>query len=267
MASLLTARRKGVDALPWLAWGRVGAIAAWLVLALVCHGASRLLRGSSRWPQRFLAGVTRIAGVTVEVRGQPLRRDVLFIANHISWLDIAVLAGKTGSAFVAKAEVAPWPIIGWLATINNSVYVERGARLDVGAQALALGNALTTGQPVTLFPEGTTGDGSQMLPFRSSLIAAVAPPPAGIAIQPVALDYGSDAMAIAWVEDEPIGSNAIRVMARRRPIKVVLHFLEPLPTAEFLDRKAIARHARQEIEAALMAPASRTEGDDHHSAR
>ena len=86
----------------------------------------------------------------------PIKRDVLYIANHVSWLDILVLAGKTGSAFVAKADMAPWPVIGWLATLNNSVYVAREQRLDVHAQALAMKTALETSQPLTLFPEGTT---------------------------------------------------------------------------------------------------------------
>ncbi len=251
MASPLTARRAGVEALPWLAWARVGALAAWLVFCLLTHLPLRTLKLRSAWPQRFLAGVARIAGARVEMRGEHVQSDVLYISNHVSWLDVAIIAGATGSAFVAKAEMAPWPLIGWLATLNNSIYVERNARLDVGAQAAALGAALETGQPVTLFPEGTTGDGVQLLPFRSSLIAAVAPPPPGIAIQPVAIDYGADAADIAWVDDEPIGANALRLMARRRPIHAVLHFLKPLPSEEFTDRKAIARHARAEVAAAL----------------
>lgn len=87
----------------------------------------------------------------------PIKRDVLYIANHVSWLDILVLAGKTGSAFVAKADMAPWPVIGWLATLNNSVYVAREQRLDVHAQALAMKTALETSQPLSSVPRRHDG--------------------------------------------------------------------------------------------------------------
>lgn len=233
------------------AWLRTIGIALWLVVCLPLHGLWRLFGAPSPWPRLFLRGVAVAAGVDVRTVGEPVARSVLYIANHVSWLDIAVLAGRTGSAFVAKAEMAPWPVIGWLANLNNSVYVERSARLDVGAQARALGMALATGQPLTLFPEGTTGDGNVLLPFRSSLIAAVAPPPPGIAIQPVAIDYGADAAAIAWVDDEPVGRNALRVMSRAGRMTCTLHFLEPLSTEDFPHRKAIAAHSRDAIAARL----------------
>jgi lyso-ornithine lipid O-acyltransferase len=148
--------------------------------------------------------------------------------------------------------MAPWPVIGWLATMNNSVYVQRDNRLDVGAQRDAIQAALLTGQAIALFPEGTTADGRSLLPFRSSLVASVAPPPEGIAIQPVAIDYGAMAPEIAWVGAESVGANALRVMSRKGRFPVTLHFLEPLDHADFADRKAIAAHSRAEIEAALF---------------
>jgi 1-acyl-sn-glycerol-3-phosphate acyltransferase len=187
----------------------------------------------------------------VTVEGQRQLSDVLYIANHISWLDILVLAGRTGSAFVAKADMAPWPIIGWLTTLNNSVYVQREARLDAGAQAVALGAALETGQPLTLFPEGTTGNGLTLLPFRSSLLAAVSPPPHGIEIQPVAIDYGGDAQRIGWTGTEGFGANALRVLSHPGSVPVVLHFLPPLVHTDFPDRKAITAHSRDAIAAKL----------------
>jgi lyso-ornithine lipid O-acyltransferase len=233
------------------AWIRVLLIALTLLLCLPFHGLWRLLRQRSPWPQLFLKVAGRAAGADVHVAGEPITSNVLFIANHVSWLDILVLAGKTGSAFVAKADMAPWPVIGWMATLNNSVYVARDQRLDVGAQALAMKTALETHQPLTLFPEGTTSDGRGLLPFRSSLVAAVAPPPEGISIQPVAIDYGPVAPDIAWTDDESVGQNALRVMSRPGRLKVTLHFLKPLDHVDFVDRKAIAAHSRDEIAAAL----------------
>lgn len=230
---------------------RISLIVISFAIMLPLHGLWRLFGMRSPWPRHFTRVSRKISGVRVAVVGEPRRRDVLFVANHVSWIDILLLAGETGSAFVAKADMAPWPVLGWMATLNNSVYVARDQRLDVGAQASAMKAALETRQPLTLFPEGTTADGRGLLPFRSSLLAAVAPPPHGIAIQPVAIDYGQEAPEIAWVEDESVGVNALRLMARRRPIMVTLHFMEPVDVDLLDDRKAITAHARDVIAARL----------------
>ncbi len=230
---------------------RLSLVAFLLIGVLPLHGLWRLFRLRSPWPKLFLKSASYAVGLRVTVKGYPLKRDVLFIANHLSWLDILAVAGKTGSAFVAKADMAPWPVIGWMATLNNSVYVAREDRLNVGAQTTAMKAALETRQPLTLFPEGTTGDGRALLPFRSSLVAAVSPPPQGISIQPVAIDYGARAVFIAWTDDEPVSANALRVLAVGGPIPVTLHFMDPLDHADFADRKAIAAHARDAIAASL----------------
>lgn len=233
------------------AWRRLAGVALCLMVCLPLHGLWSLLRLHSPWPRLFLRSAAFCCGVSIHVEGQRLLNGVLYIANHVSWLDILVLAGRTGSAFVAKADMAPWPVLGWLATLNNSVYVQREARLDVGAQAAAIKIALETGQPLTLFPEGTTGNGLSLLPFRSSLIAAVTPPPPGIAMQPVAIDYGDAAPVIAWTDDESVGHNALRVLARPGRMPVTLRFLPPLPSDDFTHRKAIAAHSRDAITQAL----------------
>lgn len=231
---------------------RVFAIITALILCVIPHGAWRLLRIRSPWPQLFLSLSARIAGARVTVRGKPVKRDVLYIANHISWLDILTLSGNTGCAFVAKADMIDWPVFGWMASLNNSVYVSRENRLDVGAQKIAIQTALVTGQAIALFPEGTTANGRDLLPFRSSLLATVAPPPSGITVQPVAIDYGASAPDIAWTEDESVGVNALRIMGRKQRLNVILHFLEPLDPADFSDRKAMAAHSRDEIAAVLF---------------
>ncbi len=211
----------------------------------------RALRPCSPWPRRFLQFAGKASGADVTVKGERLTGNVLYIANHVSWLDIAVLGGKTGSAFVAKADMADWPVLGWMATFNNSVYVTREQRRNAGAQAAMVQAALLTGQPLTLFPEGTTGNGRELLTFRSSLLAAVAPPPPGIAIQPVAIDYGPAAPEIAWIGDESVGDNALRLMSRRQRLAVKLHFMPPIREDIFADRKAISARSRDDIAAAL----------------
>jgi len=230
---------------------RVALIVLSLLLCIPGHALWRLFRARSPWPQLFLRLAGRAAGARISIVGRPVRSNVLYIANHVSWLDIVLLAGQTGTAFVAKADMAPWPVIGWMATLNNSVYVARDQRLDVSAQAAAMKAALETHQPLTLFPEGTTGNGRELLPFRSSLVASVAPPPEGITIQPVAIDYGPDAGDIAWTDEESVGHNALRVMSRPGRLHVTLRFLAPLNHADFDDRKVISAHSRDEIAAAL----------------
>ncbi len=233
------------------AWARVALIAIALLILIGPHVLWRLFDKHSPFARWFLGFAGWVSGADVMVKGVPDGRYTLFIANHLSWLDILILSGATGCAFVAKADMAPWPVIGWLATSNNSVYVQREARHSAHHQANALQTALLSGQPVALFPEGTTGNGRQLLPFRTSLIAAVTPAPEAISIQPVALDYGSIAPDIAWTDDEPVGVNALRVLSRPGRFPVTIHFLDPLSHADFADRKAIAAHSRAEIAAAL----------------
>jgi 1-acyl-sn-glycerol-3-phosphate acyltransferase len=225
-------------------------MAAALLPCLPLHYLWRLFGRPSPWPRRFLGFVATAAGMRVRVVGVPLRRDVLFLANHLSWLDILVLAGASGTAFVSKAEVAKVPVVGWLARLNNTVFIARSERSGVRGQADALRGALASGQPVALFPEGTTDGGPEILPFRASLLAALYPPLPGVRVQPVALDYGSSARDIAWVGDEPGIDNVRKVLCRRGTAEVILHFLAPVDPSDG-DRKALARAARAEIVEAL----------------
>ena len=248
MASRSIAR---ADAAQLRAWARIAAIVAALAIFILPHLVWRVFDRKSPVAGLFLKITAKIAGADVRVSGAPVKSNVLYISNHVSWLDILALAGATRCAFVAKADMKPWPLIGWLSTSNNTVYVERDNRHTAHHQATALQSALLTGQPVTLFPEGTTNDGQQLFAFRTSLIAAVTPAPEQISIQPVAIDYDTHAAELAWVGDEPFGSNALRILGRRGRFPVTLHFLEPLSHADFADRKAIAAHSRAEIAAAL----------------
>ena len=131
----------------------------------------RLLGLRSPWPRLWLGWVGRSAGMRVRVAGTPLASHVLFVSNHLSWLDIMLIAGASGAAFVSKGDVARWPVFGWLAGLNNTIFVDRAERGAVHGQADALRTALVGGQPVALFPEGTTEGGEQVLPFRASLLA------------------------------------------------------------------------------------------------
>jgi lyso-ornithine lipid O-acyltransferase len=226
---------------------RGAARAIGLVLALLAyvplHLLTRAIGRRSDWPRRFLGHVASVSGVDLEVYGAPLAQDVLFVANHTSWLDIPLIAGATGTAFVANSGVQGWPLVGWLAGLNNTVYIDRGDRAGVHGQVGAVRDALGRHQPIAIFPEGTTA--RELLPFKPSLLEVVSPPPRAIRVQPLRLDYGS-ALDLAWVGDEPALSNIWRVLTHRRFL-VRLHCLEPFDPATVGDRKAIAAEARARI--------------------
>lgn len=232
---------------------RACAIIAGFLVLIPLHLLWRGLGLRSAWPHRALWWVARVAGVRVETRGTALRSNVLFLANHVSWLDIMIVAGETGAAFVSKAEVRRWPVLGWLASLGGTVFVERGDRRGVRGQADALRTALASGRPVGLFPEGTTEGAREVLPFKASLLSSLFPPIPGVRVQPVAIDYGEALAEIAWVGDESAGANAKRVLARRGRIDVTLSFLEPVDPEALADRKALAAAARAEVIAALGA--------------
>lgn len=229
---------------------RLAALLVTLATLLILHGLTRLIRARSPWPRVFLGAFGRIAGARTIVIGMPLKRDVVFLSNHLSWIDIPVLAGATGTAFVAKAELQAVPLIGWLCELNHTLFVRRGDRMGIGAQIRAIAAALADGRAITIFPEGTTGDGQTLLPFKAALLSVLEPPPPGLRVQPVRIDYGPATPALAWVGDEPGRHHAARVFARRGTFAVNLRFLDPFDPADHPGRKAIAAEARRRIEAA-----------------
>jgi 1-acyl-sn-glycerol-3-phosphate acyltransferase len=236
-------------------WLRITARALALI-ALICvfvplHYLYRLFAYGSPFPMLFLRYAARACGARVEVIGTHLKRDVFFVANHISWVDILALAGASGTAFVAKAELAQAPVVGWLASLNRTVFVKREHRMGVAEQINALKEALIDNWSVTVFPEGTTTDGQSLLPFKTSMLSVLEPPPPGVLVQPVIMDYGAVAEWIGWIGVEGGLNNAKRVLARKGSFKVRLHYLEPFSPEDFRGRKAISQESRRRIEDAL----------------
>ena len=209
---------------------------------------SRLF-GRSPWPRRFLAGCADICGVDVRVEGKLANTHSLLLANHTSWLDILVLASATDCAFVSKAELRGNPVMKWLAGQNRTLYVERSDRRGLHDQTAAVRNALSGDQPLALFPEATVSSGGRLLPFRPALLTAVAPPPPGCVIQPVAIDYGPAMLSLGWAKGEHGIANAIRILGRKGRMTATVRLLEPLDPS--LGRKAMARAAHDAIAAAL----------------
>ena len=129
---------------------------------------------SRRLPVLFHRFLLALGGVRVHASGEPsARRPLLLVANHVSWLDIVTLTALQPVRFVSKAEVRSWPLIGWLARLQRSVFIDRGDRTTVAGKASEVVQALRAGDLVVVFPEGTTSDGRRVLFFKSGLMGAV----------------------------------------------------------------------------------------------
>ena len=142
-----------------------------LVQAVAIRFDLPLARRVPVWFHRFLLA---LGGVRVHASGGPaLQRPLLLVANHVSWLDIVTLTALAPVRFVSKAEVRSWPLIGWLARLQRSVFIDRGDRSTVAGKASEVVEALRAGDLVVIFPEGTTSDGRRVLFFKSGLLGAV----------------------------------------------------------------------------------------------
>ena len=179
----------------------------------------------------------------MRVSGAAIRPHTLLVANHTSWLDILILCGATDCAFVSKDELGH-PLVHWLADQNATVYVKRSHVKGAKDQAVAIAKALEGDKPVTLFPEGTVGPGTHLLPFRSTLFEAATFAAKDVEIRPVAVDYGPASAEIAWYH-EPGMHNVKRMFGRRGTLPVTVHLLPPLDRSG--DRKQLAGEAREQI--------------------
>ena len=216
-----------------------------LLFAIVgpIHIVTRAIFGRSRWSSWFLRASGWIVGVRVHLAGRRPGRHTLIVANHTSWLDIVVLGGWLGSAFVAKDELGH-PFVHWLADQNGTVYVKRTHVKGAKDQAIALARALERDKPVTVFAEGTVGPGTHLLPFRSTLLEAVNFAARDVQVRPVAIEYPQPRDEIAWYQ-EPGMNNVKRIFGRRGTLPVTVHILAPLDRS--LDRKQLAHAAREAI--------------------
>ena len=235
-----------------------GGLAILLALRLVERplcGARRLV---TPWvTQGVCIAALWLMGLRRDVRGAALRGPGAIVANHVSWLDILVLNAGGRLVFVSKAEVAGWPGIGWLARATGTVFVRRDPR-EAWKQAAAIGERLRQGHRLLFFPEGTSTDGARVLPFRTSLFAALLDPgPRAMRVQPVTLAYvappGAPATVYGWWGDRGFASHlaAILALPRQGRVEVVRH--APLAVADHPDRKALARAAERAVRAGLGA--------------
>ena len=165
------------------------------------------------WARHLLA----IMGIPLQVHGEPpVHGPVLLVANHLSWLDILVMHAARHCRFVAKSDIKHWPLIGTLATGGGTLYIEREKRRDAMRVVHHMRESLLAREIVAVFPEGTTGDGTVLLPFHANLIQAAIS--AGAAVQPVAVRYrdqasGTDSAGPLWLGDDTLVASLVRTIA------------------------------------------------------
>lgn len=207
-------------------------------------GAARRIRLKQRWSAELLD----ILGIGLETDGPPIPPGCLLVANHISWLDIFVINAVWPAAFISKAEVRGWPVIGWLATRNETVFLRRGSRGHARIVNEEIAGLLGRGRHVALFPEGTTTDGSHVRPFHAALLQPAIE--AGAPIQPLAIAYrlpdGRYTRAAAYDGDVSLGES-IRAIIGERRIVARIEVAPLLVTRDGLDRKALAHAAHGAI--------------------
>lgn len=223
-----------------------------------------VMRRLPRWWHRAMCS---IMGLKVHIHGEVSpERPLLLVSNHISWKDILVLGSCADVVFIAKAEVRTWPVFGWLARLQRSVFVERQERRKTGNQISEVAERLAAGEVVVLFAEGTTSDGNRVLPFNSSLFgaasAALPHAPQGVVhIQPVSIAYvrlhgvpmGRYHRPIAgWPGDVALGPHLLRVI-RGGAIDVEVIFGDSIAFDAQSDRKKTARLVEARVREGLNA--------------
>jgi 1-acyl-sn-glycerol-3-phosphate acyltransferase len=218
---------------PILGWIRVGDRRA-------DHAAIRLWQG----------GLLRVFGLHTRRFGTPLPGAVMFVANHVSWIDITLMHSQRVMGFVAKAEISRWPVVGWLASRGGTIYHHRGDNASLHGVMHQMVQRLESGDAVGVFPEGRTTDGARIGVFHARIFQPAVV--AGVPAQPVALKYGergADQTAVAFQRGEHFLGNFLRLLGD--PARVAeVHFLEPVDTSEE-GRRRMADTCRERIIAAM----------------
>jgi len=185
----------------------------------------------------------------------PALNSIMFVANHISWSDIHALNSLIPLRFIAKSEIKNWPIFGFLVSKANTLFIDRSKRQDAKRTIEIAHDSLQSGDNLCLFPEGTTTDGTEMKPFKSSLIQAAIL--AKSSIWPVALHYpnadGSINTQVAYAGETTLVESMRSMLLQKNPV-IVLHFLAPITPAEYatMDRRTLTLHIEGLIRKQLM---------------
>jgi lyso-ornithine lipid O-acyltransferase len=237
---------------------RLAVYLGFTILLMPVQGLGLLLR--RRWvvtfPRFYHSCCCRILGLRVRRLGTPTAaRPVLFAANHVSYLDITIFGALIAGSFVAKREVAHWPLFGWLARLQRSVFIDRQIR-STAQQRDSISERLAAREALILFPEGTSGDGNRVLPFKSALFSVAERAATGpVAVQPVSIAYTRlDGMPlgrryrplVAWYGAMAMVPHLWQVLGFGA-IEVVVEFHAPTTLAACGSRKLLARYCHERV--------------------
>jgi len=204
----------------------------------------------TKWQKKVVQAI----GLNVEVKGKENRnlgenkvnQSALWVANHISWMDIAVL-GSQGVGFLSKSEIRKWPVIGWLGEKSGTVFIERGGKNASKIAAAAIADKISSGDSILVFPEGTTSSGENVRRFHARIFAPALDHQ--LFVQPIVLQYlddnGKTHPKASW-NDQNFLSNMMGVLAQPR-INVVLTYLPIVNAQEFSERRHIAEYIENQI--------------------
>jgi 1-acyl-sn-glycerol-3-phosphate acyltransferase len=227
-----------------LAWGL--ALAA-LVFPLAPRSTRLALR--ARWARNMLEGI----GIALRIEGAPVASGAMLLANHVSWVDVLVIASLTPAVFVAKSEVRSWPAIGWLAARAETLFLRRASGRSLLEVKNRIAGLLLGGSSVAMFPEATTSEGETVLPFRSGMLQAAVD--GDRPVQAIALAYrdehGGRSAAAAFVDGTSLWRSILAICAAGR-ITACMAIAAPLAPAG-RTRKTLARQARGAVAAMLAA--------------
>ncbi|NMG40417.1 1-acyl-sn-glycerol-3-phosphate acyltransferase [Chelativorans sp. ZYF759] len=219
-------------------------------------------------PRAWHRLILRLLAIKVHVVGKPsTSRPLLIVSNHVSWTDVMVIGSVADVHFIARGDMAHWPVMGTIGRLRRTVFIERGSRRRSAEQTAEIAELLKRGDVLVLFAEGTTGDGSTVLPFKTALFAALydeddSQPFA--TVQPVSVSYlrsygiplgRLERTRYAWIGDQTLAPHLLMLL-KGGAVDVEITFGEPILPGEAGDRKALA--ARTETMVRSMAVASRS---------
>jgi 1-acyl-sn-glycerol-3-phosphate acyltransferase len=220
-----------------MAWMIVVSLADYALNVFLRHGDSAI-RSRLAWVNRTARRLVKVVNLQVTSTGRPPRRGLL-VSNHLGYLDIVVFNAISPMIFVSKAEVRDWPVFGLLATMAGTHYIDRTRKLDVERVSAEMGGTLNSGVVVALFPEGTSSDGSCVLPFRSSLLEPAASQ--GWPVTPASISYhlpgGGAGTDVCYWGDMDFLTHLVKLLSKK-VIHVTVAFGEPVEACR--DRKRLA---------------------------
>lgn len=237
---------------------KAGGVVLWTLPCMLVQAVCIVLPGRLKvtFARFYWATACRMLGVGVRVVGAPASatgRPVVFVANHSSWLDVPVLGGRIDACFVSKSEVGDWPIVGTVARLGRTIFVSR-QRQATGRERDMMRERLAAGDNLLLFPEGTTSDGSRVLPFRSSFFGIGEGPDAPL-IQPISVVYDrlgglptgrACRPVFAWYGDMDLASHFWR-FAQYKGLRVTVLLHPPIDPTRFAGRKALSHAVWQTV--------------------